>query len=68
MQQESHCSDVRIRQKGLPGHETLALDTEDWKKVFWTDESKFEIFGSCRIFARHRVGLLDQQSNIEKDV
>ena len=31
--------------------------TEDWKKVLWTDESKFEIFGSSRrIFVRRRVG------------
>lgn len=31
--------------------------TEDWKKVLWTDESKFQIFGSSRrIFVRRRVG------------
>uniref|UniRef100_A0A1A8N175 Transposable element Tcb1 transposase n=2 Tax=Nothobranchius pienaari TaxID=704102 RepID=A0A1A8N175_9TELE len=31
--------------------------TEDWKKVLWTDESKFEIFDSSRrIFVRRRVG------------
>ena len=31
--------------------------TEDWKKVLWTDESKFEIFGSSRrVFVRRRVG------------
>ena len=31
--------------------------TEDWKKVLWTDESKFEILGSSgRIFVRRRVG------------
>ena len=31
--------------------------TENWKKFFWTDESKFEIFGSsCRVFVRRRVG------------
>jgi len=23
---------------------------EDWKKVFWTDESKFEVFGSHIVF------------------
>lgn len=31
--------------------------TEDWKKVLWSDESKFQIFGSSRrIFVRRRVG------------
>ena len=31
--------------------------TEDWKKVLWTDKSKFEIFStSRRIFVCHRVG------------
>ena len=31
--------------------------TENWKKVLWTDESKFEIFGSSRrVFVRRRVG------------
>ena len=31
--------------------------TEKWKKVLWTDESKFEIFGSSRrVFVHHRVG------------
>ena len=30
--------------------------TENWKKVVWTDESKFEIFGSSRrVFVRRRV-------------
>ena len=30
--------------------------TENWKKVFWTDEQKFEIFGSShRVFVRRRV-------------
>ena len=30
--------------------------TENWKKVFWTDESKFEIFVSSRsVFVRCRV-------------
>lgn len=30
---------------------------EDWKEVLWTDESKFEVFGSpCRISAHLRVG------------
>ena len=29
---------------------------EEWQKVFWTDESKFEIFGSRRrIYVRRRV-------------
>ncbi|CDQ85386.1 unnamed protein product [Oncorhynchus mykiss] len=27
---------------------------EDWKKVLWTDESKFEVFGSQRTFVRRR--------------
>ena len=31
--------------------------TENWKKVLWTDESKFEIFDSSRrVFVRCRVG------------
>ena len=31
--------------------------TENWKKVLWTDESKFEIFGSSRrVFTHRRVG------------
>ena len=31
--------------------------TENWKKVLWTDESKFEIFGSShRVFVCRRVG------------
>ena len=31
--------------------------TENWKKVLWTDKSKFEIFGSsCRFFVHRRVG------------
>ena len=31
--------------------------TENWKKVLWTDESKFVIFGSSlRVFVRRRVG------------
>ena len=31
--------------------------TENWKKVSWTDESKFEIFVSLhRVFVRRRVG------------
>ena len=31
--------------------------TENWKKVLWTDESKFEISGSSRkVFVCHRVG------------
>ena len=31
--------------------------TENWKKVLWTNESKFEIFGSSRrVFVRRRVG------------
>ena len=36
-------------------HEQWALDR--WKSVLWTDESKFEIFGSnsC-VFVRRRVG------------
>lgn len=30
---------------------------EDWKKVFWTDESKFELFGNKRRkYVRRRVG------------
>ena len=30
--------------------------TENWNKVLWTDESKFEIFGSSRrVFVRCRV-------------
>jgi hypothetical protein len=27
-----------------------------WKSVLWSDESKFEIFGSNRVFVRRRVG------------
>ena len=28
-----------------------------WKSVLWSDESKFEIFGSnCRVFVRNRIG------------
>ena len=28
-----------------------------WKSVLWSDESKFQIFGSThRVFVRHRVG------------
>ena len=28
-----------------------------WKSVLWSDDSKFEIFGSNpRVFVRHRVG------------
>ena len=31
--------------------------TENWKNVFWANESKFEIFGSSRrVFVCHRVG------------
>ena len=30
---------------------------EDWKKELWTDESKFEVFGSHRrTFVRRRTG------------
>ena len=36
-------------------HEQWTLD--QWKSVLWSDESKFEIFGSNRcIFVRRRVG------------
>ncbi|KAL7844322.1 hypothetical protein SRHO_G00228610 [Serrasalmus rhombeus] len=28
---------------------------EDWKKVLWTDKSKFEVFGSHRTFVRCRT-------------
>ena len=36
-------------------HEQWTLDR--WKSVLWSDESKFEIFGSNhRVFVRHRVG------------
>ena len=36
-------------------HEQWTL--ERWKSVLWSDESKFEIFGSnCPIFVRRRVG------------
>ncbi|CDQ75790.1 unnamed protein product [Oncorhynchus mykiss] len=35
-------------------HEQWILDW--WKSVLWSDESKFEIFGSNRcVFVRHRV-------------
>ena len=30
--------------------------TEDWKKVLWTDESKFRIFYSSHSFVRRQVG------------
>ena len=31
--------------------------TENWKKVLWTDESKFEIFSSSRrVFVHRQVG------------
>ena len=30
--------------------------TKNWKKVFWTDKSKFEIFGSSRRVFVHRPG------------
>ena len=36
------------------GKRTQTLEAEDWKKVLWTDESKFEVFGSHRrTFVRH---------------
>ena len=36
-------------------HEQSTLDR--WKSVLWSDESKFEIFGSNRrVFVRHKVG------------
>jgi hypothetical protein len=36
-------------------HEQWTLDR--WKSVLWSDESKFEIFGSNRrVFVRRRVG------------
>ena len=39
------------------GQETQAMDIRPWKSVLWSDESKFEIFGSTRhVFVRHRVG------------
>ena len=35
---------------------TQTLTDEDWKKVLWTDESKFEVFGSHRrTFERRRT-------------
>ena len=45
----------RLQVAGLTG--VSARTTEDWKKVLWTDESKFEILcSSCRIFVHRRVG------------
>ena len=39
------------------GQETRAMDIDRWKSVLWSDESKFEIFGSNRsVFVRRRVG------------
>ena len=36
-------------------HEQWTLDR--WKSILWSDESKFEIFGSnCCVFVRRRVG------------
>ena len=36
-------------------HEQWTLDR--WKSVLWSDESKFEMFGSnCHVFVRRRVG------------
>ena len=59
---------MRLRESGLHGwiaakkplawakkHEQCALDR--WKSVLWSDELKFDIFGSnCRVFVRRRVG------------
>uniref|UniRef100_A0A8C9T4M7 Transposase Tc1-like domain-containing protein n=1 Tax=Scleropages formosus TaxID=113540 RepID=A0A8C9T4M7_SCLFO len=53
----------RLQAAGLTGQVRFAWAmkhrhwiTEDWKKVLWTDESKFEIFGSsCRVFVCCRV-------------
>ena len=53
----------RLRESGLHGriaawakkHEQWTLD--QWKSVLWSDESKFEIFGSNRrVFVRRRKG------------
>ena len=49
---------INHKKKRLPWakkHKQWILDR--WKSVLWSDESKFEIFGSNRrVFVRHRVG------------
>ena len=54
----NHCLGSKTMSKGV--HQTKAHKNwtiEQWNKVLWTDESKFEIFGSnTRVYVRCKVG------------
>lgn len=52
---------IRKRLKWAKEHANWSI--EDWKKVLWTDESKFEIFGNKRRTERLVNGIKNSVSN-----